>query len=408
MNDNDFDRTARAWLDDGPTRMSDRALLSALEDIHTTRQRRVVWPARRAAPVSIFARMAVAAVLVVGVGLVAVNVLPRQPDRSSVGGPASSPSAAVAVDFPSLTTTFVSPRNGFSIKHPEEAAVTPGTQIWGLADDDDFDVVETGLAAVFKGASTESPSGDSIDRLVNDMVEDSPGGCAAPRSQPAEITIDGQSGRISECQDEIVASVIAGGRRYLFALSHDRPDARAVFDAFIATIDLTPKTAVDFPNLTSTFVSPTYGFSFGYVRGKPEPATELWDPGNQQIDTDFDDRFDVVETGLAAYLEGASTPIQDGVSIDEQVNEYVTPISVGGCGVPRSQQALITIDGQSGRIVECHDGIQATVGAGGRLYLFILSADRSDARALFDTWIATIDLRPEDAAVPSSQPSEAP
>ena len=357
---------------------------------------------------SVFAPMASAAVLVVAVGLVAINVLPRLPDGSSVGGPSSSPTAAVAVDFPDLTTTFFSPRNGFSIKHPEEAAVTPATQIWGLSDDDSFDVVETGLAAVFKGASTKIPSGASIDRLADDAIEDAPDGCAAPRSEPAEITIDGQSGRIVECPNQVVATVIDGGRRYLFALSHDRADARAVFDTFAATIDLTPKTAVDVPNFPATFVSPTYGFSFEYVRGRPEPATEPWDPGNQQLDIDFDDRFDAVETGLAAYLEGASTPIQDGVSIDDQVDEYVTPISAGGCGVPRSQQALITIDGQSGRIVECHNGIQATVVAGGRLYLFILSADRSDARAFFDTWIATIDLRPEDAAAPSSTPSEAP
>ena len=73
--------------------------------------------------------------------------------------------------------------------------------------------------------------------------------------------------------------------------------------------------------------------------------------------------------------------------------------------MPRSQQAEITIDGQSGRIAECENGIQATVVAGGRLYLFILSAARSDARAFFDAWAATIDLRPEDAAVPSSTPS---
>ena len=72
-----------------------------------------------------------------------------------------------------------------------------------------------------------------------------------------------------------------------------------------------------------------------------------------------------------------------------------------GCGVPRSQQAEITIDGQSGRIAECPtDQIEATVVAGGRLYLFILGNDRSDARALFDAWVATIDLTPETAAVP--------
>ena len=60
MNDNDFGLAARAWLDDGPTRMSDRAVLSALEQIHTTRQRRALRPTWRSTPVSIFARVAVA------------------------------------------------------------------------------------------------------------------------------------------------------------------------------------------------------------------------------------------------------------------------------------------------------------------------------------------------------------
>ena len=408
MNDTEFDLAARAWLDDGPTRMSDRALSSALEEIHTTRQRRNRWPAWRATPVSIFARVAIAAVLAVAVGLLAINVVPRQPDGSSVGGP-PTPTPAQVLDFPNLTTTFVSPRNGFSIKHPDKVALTPAKQLWGFGQigfgqiDDYFDLVETGLAAVLRGASTVILDGASIDELVDDAVEDSPGGCGAPRSQPAEITIDGQSGRIVECSNEIVATVIAGGRRYLFALSHDRSDARAVFDAFAATIDLTPETAVDVPNLTKTFVSPTYGYSFGYPRGEPKPATELWDPVNQQGDVDFDDQFDAVETGLLAYLEGASIQVPDGVSIDDWVDEYVTPLAAGGCGVPRSQQAEITIDGQPGRM--CQNGFQATVVAGGRLYLFLLYADRSDARAFFDTWIATIDLRPEDAAAPPISPS---
>jgi hypothetical protein len=72
MNDNEFDLTARAWLDDGPTRMSERAVLSALEEIRTTRQRRAVWPAWSRTPGNIFVRAAVAAVLVAAVGLMAV------------------------------------------------------------------------------------------------------------------------------------------------------------------------------------------------------------------------------------------------------------------------------------------------------------------------------------------------
>ncbi len=145
MNENEFDRTARAWLDDGPTRMSDRALLSALEEIHTTRQRRAWWPARRATPVNIFVRAAIAAVLVVGVGLVAINVLPRQPDGSSVGGqPSASPSpsasgvafaapAPSAAAIPELTQTYVSSLNGFSIGYPDGFEIEPATVLCGAS-----------------------------------------------------------------------------------------------------------------------------------------------------------------------------------------------------------------------------------------------------------------------------------
>ncbi|HEX6867364.1 MAG TPA: hypothetical protein VF119_01100, partial [Candidatus Limnocylindrales bacterium] len=178
-------------------------------------------------------------------------------------------------------------------------------------------------------------------------------------------------------------------------------------------IDLTPETAIDYPGLTTTFVSPTYGYSFGYFdRGGLAPATERWDPQDQPLeDRNIDERFDSVETGLGAYFEAASTAIplsrigSPAVSIDAWVDESITPIAAGGCGVPRSQQAAITIDGQPARIAECPKQVEATVVAGNRLYLFILSHSRSDARALFDSWIATIDLRPDDVATPSKAPS---
>ena len=209
--------------------------------------------------------------------------------REAQDGDAATPVTAPDQD---PMTTFVSPRNGFSIEYPEgDVTVTPAKQLWGVSEqvDDGFDVVETGLGAVFKGASTELPDGDpdgvSIDERVDEYLSVDyvlPGGCGVPRSQQAEITIDGQSGRISECANRIEATVVAGGRLYLFTLTHDRSDARAVFDAFVATIDLTPETAVDFPGLTTTFVSPTNGFSFEYYdRGGLAPATELWDPVNQ-------------------------------------------------------------------------------------------------------------------------------
>jgi hypothetical protein len=429
MNENDFDRTARAWLDDGPTRMADHALLSALKEIHTTRQRRAMWPVSMATSVTVVARVAMAAVLVVAVGLVAADVIRRVPDRSSVGGASPSPSLQAALDFPDLTTTFVSPRNGFSVRHPDRVALTPAKQLWGFSKqvDDGFDLVETGLGAFFQGASTEIPDGASIDDGVDAYLSEdsvSPGSCRAPRSQQAEITIDGRPGKILECPktteaavNEVVATVVAGGRLYLFALLSDRSDFRAVFDAFAATIELTPETAVTYPGLTSTFVSPINGFSVKYLdrgEGTVTPATELWDPVSQPpIDETelagslarYLRQFDVVETGLGAVYKGASTEIPDGASIDDWVDAAVVKYLPRGCAVPRSQQATITIDGQSGKISAKCGEVAATVLAGGRLYLFLGGTDRSDTREFFDAVLATIDLTPETAAVPSSTPS---
>ncbi len=363
--------------------------------------KRRIWPA------------VTAAALVVVIGL--ITALTRVGDDPSI-----SPADL------GLTGTFVSPRNGFSVNYDSDVGtVTPAKQLLGLSTqaNDGFDVVETGFGATFRGASTtafrpgvlglEEEDGQhrgrqgSIDEQVDGFLSNDqvlPDGCGVPRDKQAEITIDGEPGRIAECPNHIEATVIARGRLYLFTLSHDRADRRAVFDAFVATISLSPGTAISFPGLTSTFVSPTYGYSFRYYdRGGLAPATKLWDPANPPPgSTCCDERFDGVETGDGAYFASASTPIPAGVSIDEWVDERITPRAAGGCGVPRSQQPEVTIDGQSGRTSECRPTngtgtIQATVVTGGRLYFFTLGHGRSDARAWFDAWIATVDLTPETA-----------
>src|SRR4029453_6703747 len=124
------------------------------------------------------AAAAAAAVFVVIAG--AIAVLTRVGDDHSTAPTDQSP-----------TTTFESPRHGYSVDYPDgEVSVTPATGLWdpGNADEvkDGTDVVEPAAVAVFTGASLEDPGEfptddwASIDDYIDDLV--SPVGCGVPRS----------------------------------------------------------------------------------------------------------------------------------------------------------------------------------------------------------------------------------
>ena len=101
----DFDRLARAWLDEGPTQLSDFALDAALEEIHLTRQRhalRVPWRFRAMPVLSRATAVAtVALVAVVGAGG-ALLIANRGTDPASHPSPSptTAPSATPAVVYP--------------------------------------------------------------------------------------------------------------------------------------------------------------------------------------------------------------------------------------------------------------------------------------------------------------------
>jgi hypothetical protein len=89
MTEHDFDRTVQLWLEDGPALMSDRALQAALDEIHVTRQRRALWPARRVFEMNSTIRLAIGAAVVLVVAVIGINLVPI---GSGVGGgPAPSP-----------------------------------------------------------------------------------------------------------------------------------------------------------------------------------------------------------------------------------------------------------------------------------------------------------------------------
>lgn len=217
---------------------------------------------------SIYARAAIAAVLVMGVGLAAINLLPLG-GGSGVGGPPSpsptpsltaspsatptpiasaSPTPAPAVDIPDLTQTFVSSFNGFSIGHPENAQLTPATVVWVPGAEQNnagYDIVGTDTITI-RGGSVEAPAGVTIDDAWIDqyLLGIQPGGCAPPGSTVPQITIDGQPGRIwTSCPGEVTGAVVVGRRAYEFTMFGDASNLREIFDAYAATIDLRPEEA---------------------------------------------------------------------------------------------------------------------------------------------------------------------
>lgn len=169
-------------------------------------------------------------------------------------------------------------------------------------------------------------------------------------------------------------------------------------------------TVPGFSNLTTTFVSPTHGFSFRYGRGRPIPATKIWDPVIEPpVDTrgTYDGPFDIWETGYAAFFKSASTEIPEGVSIDEWVDEYVTPLAAGGWRLAvclaASRQRSPSMGNRAGSR-SATTPRRPSSPAGGSTSSSA-RASQAVTKAWFDAWIATIDLRPEDAAAPSSTPS---
>ncbi len=115
----DFDRQVRAWLDLGPTLISDVALDAARAEVHRTRQRRVLRVVRRdqmsqSSRLLVAAVAGLAAVILVGVGLRVVssptnigNTVPSGSIQPSVGAspsvsPTPRPSVSFQTSFPKL------------------------------------------------------------------------------------------------------------------------------------------------------------------------------------------------------------------------------------------------------------------------------------------------------------------
>lgn len=113
MNENEFELAARAYLEDGPTRMSDYAVSSTLEEIHATRQRRAVRRAWWSDRMTSYAKLtaAAAAVLVVAVVGYAVPGGPG-PTKPTPTAPPFGPAGNGIIAFEQLGDILVADRPG--------------------------------------------------------------------------------------------------------------------------------------------------------------------------------------------------------------------------------------------------------------------------------------------------------
>jgi hypothetical protein len=263
MNERAFDRIAEAYMADGPTVLADRVLDAALDEVHLTRQRRVLvrgpW---RFFLMNTYAKIALAAVVVIALGAVGLAVL-RPGGSPGVGAPpAASPSPSAAPTgsptpsptpvptAPALTGRYASSIHGISAAYPAGWLTSAATQPWISGDplfrdpsaDFIFDPART--SSLFLRLASQ-PLGD---RTFDEWAADSMA-CAA--SEPT--TIGGLPGSIglNKCN---VAAVSAGGRGYLILLytSGDESWLSDVYDAdwfrqVLATVQLEPDQAVDAP-----------------------------------------------------------------------------------------------------------------------------------------------------------------
>jgi hypothetical protein len=245
---------------------------AALDEVHLTRQRRVLVRGPWRFPImNSFAKFAAVAVAVIAIGAVGLAVL-RPGDSSQVGGPPAaspSPSAVPAASptpsptpiptAPALTGTFTSERHGLSLSYPEGWSTRPATAPWttGFVDymHPGGDVLyDPTLEADLWLSLASQPLGDRTraewEADVGEiLVGDDPNATDCP-SEGESIIVDGAQGII--CTDLVV--VTEGGRGYWIKL-YTSGNPAWLGDTFdpewfrqvLATVQLEPDQAVDAP-----------------------------------------------------------------------------------------------------------------------------------------------------------------
>ena len=249
----DSERILDAFLASEADRLSDRVIDAALTDIARTPQRRALRAPWRFSTMNNYAKLAIAAVIVVVVAIGGLALL--RPGGSSGTGstsaatpsptpaPSAAPSPSPAASPSPISTTgwvpFTSPRYGYTVSYPathpglRSAGSAPtsvssaqrdftfGTDRFdaekpapGLSENTPVDLIVLGPAGsqiAFFGFAETIPAGTSVDDIISQSAGISGVSC---ESEP--IMIDGQPGRFDVCGNDSIAVVIVGDRAYVF------------------------------------------------------------------------------------------------------------------------------------------------------------------------------------------------
>jgi hypothetical protein len=271
--DRSLERTARSWLEAGPNRAPDHVVEAALDRIESTPQD-PVWPFPRihrwiGPTYRLASAFAVIAAVVVGGVLLLQRGSGPGPAISPSSSPSSSPSpsaAPIASASPSpsaqeggaayLTSTFVSPRNGYSVIYPVDWVVTPATGSWqaGVVNQWGSPALDElrGSTARFVAASQLLAPGQTADAWMSVFAAQA---CITPRAKWLNVRIGAVTGLIDadgcEAPDPPLgkggalydAIVVVGGRAYDFTM--DGELSHSDFVAVLATVALDPASALD-------------------------------------------------------------------------------------------------------------------------------------------------------------------
>jgi hypothetical protein len=264
----DIEHVLDRYLAEGAEQVPDRVIDAALDQIEHSKQRRALRAPWRSQEMPSFFKIALAGAAVVAVLVVGGMFLTRAPTPSVAGPAAGTPSPIASTEAsatappesaaPSttlrMTERFDSKLYGYSIGHPADWTPRPAADLWYPEDwdrtDEPFDFVSLGQVLDFRAASAVIPNGASVDEWIMQYMTmtDEPT-CGPPRNTLEEILIDGHRGRLRDNCGEVEATVVVGDRVYLFTyyvgsgVDPEPSRGRPVFDAFAATIQLTPETA---------------------------------------------------------------------------------------------------------------------------------------------------------------------